>query len=469
MSRSQSSHKIAMQDELNDMEVSTEFDVVTNTSQMLALVFYAMTYSAGLPILMPLSCLTFIVYFSIHKRLLCRFYKRPAKIDDAIIRSVIRFLPYAALIRLAFSCWILSNNTILPATFPKFALNTPGVAGANTASHSNSDTYLAYLAGLRIQVRAAIPDLFPEAQERLLKPNIFPLFLIFVLIIAAKLLIKIWPYLPINWFRVTAAFIYKSYCRKKRKVYVDDSGVAFLALHGYDILKDDHPYRQEMAPFTGDYFKYVCDKDDLHVGGCCGRGGGQGEPPMLSEEEQLVGWIHIDQGKYVVKSKQWLDTTLYQGITRIRGDFKRTYEVVRDGGCISSYSLLHIPAYRMAYVGLMEGANTVKENIKKSRKSKRRAHRDADGRKIHFNDAEQEWTKNLDSIPSPSSRQQRYILTHESDSSEEESGSGDDEDSSEEDSDSDEDDSSEDESGSEEDGESEETATEVSSPSKSKK
>jgi hypothetical protein len=32
-----------MQDELNDMEVSTEFDVVTNTSQMLALVFYAMT------------------------------------------------------------------------------------------------------------------------------------------------------------------------------------------------------------------------------------------------------------------------------------------------------------------------------------------------------------------------------------------------------------------------------------------
>jgi hypothetical protein len=448
--KAQSSHLVVMQDELNEMEVNYEFDVVLNTSQILALIFYVMTFAGGLPILIPLLAIVLLIYFNLHKRLLCRFYRRPAKIDDAIIRTVINFLPYAALIRLSFSCWILSNNSILPDTLPSFSISTPALVGGS--SSISSEAYLAFLMGVKERLQA-YKHVLPLAQQRLLQPNVFPLFLIFIFIILAKVFIRVWPYLPLHWFRVSMAVVYKAFCKKKKKVYVDDHGIAFVEVNGYDLLKEGHPYRQEMAPYTGDYFQYVCDKDDMHSTNllcsrcsqlsCCACCGGPGGEPQLTDAEINAGWVHVDQGKYVVKNKQWRETTMIQGTTRIRGDYKRTYEVVLDGGCINSYSLVHNPTYRLAYLGLMEGATNVNDNKKKDSariKSKRKAH-------IEINDAERDWaspSKDSPTSPTPKSpvgRQVKYLHGKASLSSSDEE-----EDDSDEDSDGDEDDDDDDES-----------------------
>lgn len=129
---SQSSTKILMQDDLNALEVNQDFDIVTNTAQMTTLVFFAMLYASGLPLLIPVACVTFISYFFLYKTLVLRFYKKPPRVGAAIIETVIGIMPYAAILRLLFACWMLGNTAVLPATFPIFSGGAQGVSGSTS-------------------------------------------------------------------------------------------------------------------------------------------------------------------------------------------------------------------------------------------------------------------------------------------------------------------------------------------------
>ena len=87
-----------MQNQLNYLEVGSDFEITEHTAQLLTFVFFAMTFSAGLPLMTPLCCLAFIVFFRVDKMFLCRFYKRPPFYGDGSIRIVIGVLPYAAIL-----------------------------------------------------------------------------------------------------------------------------------------------------------------------------------------------------------------------------------------------------------------------------------------------------------------------------------------------------------------------------------
>ena len=87
-----------MQNQLNYLEVGPEFEVTEHTAQLLTFIFFAMTFSAGLPLLMPLCFLAFVVFFRVDKMLLCRFYRKPPFFGDSSLRIVVNALPYAAII-----------------------------------------------------------------------------------------------------------------------------------------------------------------------------------------------------------------------------------------------------------------------------------------------------------------------------------------------------------------------------------
>ena len=61
-----SSHSIVRQKDLNDLQNGPEFDPTVNTAELLLLTFFSMTFAAGIPIMMPLACVTFVTYFFIH-------------------------------------------------------------------------------------------------------------------------------------------------------------------------------------------------------------------------------------------------------------------------------------------------------------------------------------------------------------------------------------------------------------------
>ncbi len=100
-----------------------------------------------------------------------------------------------------------------------------------------------------------------------------------------------------------------------------------------------------MAPFTGDYFKYLRDKNvtqNALTKMCkCAK-----PEPDLTPLEEDNGWQISDKSHYVVKEKIWKVTGLVGSVTRVRGECKRTYEVIGDHGC-SSYTLDKIPAYKV--------------------------------------------------------------------------------------------------------------------------
>ncbi len=349
-----------MQSELNDMEVGPVFNTCGKTSQMMALIFFGMVYSPGLPILMPISFFAFLLYFNLDKRLLFRYNYRPQKIDDAIIQSVLVLLPYAALLRLAFACWMYSSS-VLPDLFPSLTLSTSMLSAipssSSVGSHSiNSKDYLSFLASY--ETYGGVDSIY-WIQTRVLQPNVFPLFVVFVFIILCKALRRLWKQIPFNLLLSPVYFLARCCCRRKKSlVYSEENGAAREELNGFDLMQQDDDLRQEMAPYTGEYYCYLYDKREMKVscGQCCkpkNRG-------KLPEQEILDGWLTVEQGDYVVKTKIWTHSSVTDGVTRIRGDYKKTFEVVRDNGCFS-YNLEKIPAYTLAIVGMREGASNVAE------------------------------------------------------------------------------------------------------------
>ena len=72
-----SSHSIVRQKDLNDLQNGPEFDPTVNTAELLLLTFFSMTFAAGIPIMMPLACVTFVTYFFVEKMLFLHYYKKP--------------------------------------------------------------------------------------------------------------------------------------------------------------------------------------------------------------------------------------------------------------------------------------------------------------------------------------------------------------------------------------------------------
>jgi hypothetical protein len=321
-----------MQHDLNMLEVGPVFDSTTHTAQLLTLLFFAMTFAPGLPLLMPLCCFAFILYFRIDKFLLCRFYQKPPQLGDAAIRIVIAQLPYAAIIRLAFACWMFGNTTILPeATTAGGTLS----AGSSTAqSHS---------AGFA---------------DRLTRSNTLPLLILMVLIIAGKIVLKFFEYVPVFWvlrcFLIIASEVQNSHQANLNR-RAAEAGKS-VTVHPWELVKTGDIARQQVAPFTGEYLRFIKHKDEIPD--TCMQMCSYAYLTNMEEAELEDGWEIRHQGDFVIKVKVWREVK--RRAKHKRGDIKKTYEVIADHRC-ATYNIEKIPAYVIPMQGLREGTLSMME------------------------------------------------------------------------------------------------------------
>lgn len=326
------SHAIVMQHDLNMLEVGPVFDPTDHTAQLLTLLFFSMTYAPGLPLLTPLCCFAFSLYFRVDKVLLCRWFQKPPQVGDAAIRNVLALLPYAAVVRLAIACWmygnqdVMSTSTNLEGTYDRFL---------ERARHSS--------AGLTY------------AQDRIFRPNVFPLFILLLFLIAVLVIRRLWKELPIYWIFKGLNLLRHFFTQSDIFAGKTDDG----KITAWDLLKLDDPLRMQSAGLTKEYFRFIKHRDEIPD--TCLKMFSYAYLTQMSEMEVEEGWKIEDRGDFVVKVKIWREEHRRSNGTKLRvGTLKRTYEVIADHRC-SSYNIERVPAYYLAMRGLREGASSLME------------------------------------------------------------------------------------------------------------
>lgn len=330
-----------MQDDLNKLMVGDIFDSTDHASQLLTLLFFAMTYAPGLPLLMPLSFVAFVLYFRVDKFLVCRYYRKPLNIGPAVIEKILFYLPFAALLRLGFACWMFSSQEVLPISEEAVLHN----------SHY-SPGYLSF-----IQHQKSVWGTSSAVNKRLFRPNVFPLFFFFLLIVIGFLIAIFWKQLPFHWILKLFYKIFKMFFGKKKKNVYEVKGrrgqITF-----WELKKSGDPERQQTAPYTEDFYRLIKHKD--YIPDTCWEMITYGKGDKLNELEVEEGFKVSTKDDFTVHIKVWQEDRIRK-IDGSRSKFeqlKKTYEVIADHRCFT-YNIEQIGEYYLAIHGLREGINSV--------------------------------------------------------------------------------------------------------------
>ena len=190
------SHYIIRQSELNDIEVSKPYDITINQAQLLALLCFAMTFASGIPIMLLLNYIIFIIYFITEKCMLLYYNSKPLRfIETIIIELTINILLICIILRLCVSCWMFSNIQIFPVTLIENHKTLPS-QGLITYEYINLLIKLKKLFSNNIII------------QRILNPNSFILFCLLIIIISYYIFIYI-----INYY-IKENSLYLLFCTK---------------------------------------------------------------------------------------------------------------------------------------------------------------------------------------------------------------------------------------------------------------
>ena len=354
----QSSYFVATQYDLHKIEFAPYFNPASQSGNMLALLFFAMTFASGLPFMMPLACIAFLVAFAADKLLFCMFYRLPPKDtddDNVVMLKVVSLLPYAAMLRLAFGCWMLSSRGV-------FVIDTAygEIANLNVGGVPFAVVYRAYLTLAQTQIYSLLGSnsgmgfIF----DRVLMPNTFPLFLLLVVIVLLKLLVAVIK----KVFGPIARLIWETcvpLCKRQAAQITADGKIL-----PYEIQQLRDPLRKHTSPFTGDYVQMLrktvdndkpprqplcsCIPWPARIMRNCCPGCKRVVREDVSEIDAEDGWKVEVTDDYVVKTQVWEEMTSLGGITRLQGEKKRTYEVIMGYSC-HTYMFSRMPIYRLMF------------------------------------------------------------------------------------------------------------------------
>ncbi len=355
------SHTIVTQRDLNLLEVGGVFDSTDHSAQLLTLLFFAMMFAPGLPLLMPLCCFAFILYFRVDKLLLCRYYQKPPNVGDAAVRMVVTYLPFAAVIRLGIGCWMLGNRSILKTT----------ISASTKAYYDFLQSSQKYSGG-----NAAI-------NEKIFQTNTFPLFVLLIFILFIILIVFAWKQLPVYWIYKLLYAMFSNASKQAKEVFIskDDNNIVTT----WDLLRLDDPLRQQSSAYTGEFYRLIKHKDEIPD--TCYKMFSYAYLTQLSEVEIEEGYKIQDRGDFVIKIKVWMsfDHKKIDGTRSKHGEHKKTYEVVADHRCFT-YDIEKLPEYQVAIQGLREGTTSMLDYMEQNRLAGKTSNVEA-GRNLLFEKA----------------------------------------------------------------------------------
>ena len=96
-----------------DLYSGPEFQLHLKYAQMLVLVFIALIFGVGMPLLYIFACLQLWTIYILEKGMLYYSYKKPSSYDEVLNNAVLKILQIAPMLQLSFGYWFLSNKQLL--------------------------------------------------------------------------------------------------------------------------------------------------------------------------------------------------------------------------------------------------------------------------------------------------------------------------------------------------------------------
>lgn len=122
--RSGAKTKALTQRQLNEAYEGAEFVLSTRYGEILNIIFVTLTFSAGLPILVPLAALSFAQHYLIDKFEFLRVSKLPPRYSTALAQGAAELMVYACIGHLLFALWANSHYRMDPEPFVSSVLGT---------------------------------------------------------------------------------------------------------------------------------------------------------------------------------------------------------------------------------------------------------------------------------------------------------------------------------------------------------
>ena len=138
------------QDKLTKLFTGPEFRLSVRYAQLTNTIFVCLTFAAGMPILLPIGCASFIVSFYVDKYLFLRFYRIPPHYDSRMGMTMSGLFPYAILLHVGCAAWMYSNKAIFSSAEYVLQQVQDGALSAGGALETATLTYSERLSQLHV-------------------------------------------------------------------------------------------------------------------------------------------------------------------------------------------------------------------------------------------------------------------------------------------------------------------------------
>ena len=162
--------KCITQRQLNRLYMGPKMFLDERYAQAFNVIFVCLAFSSGMPLLLPIAMLSFIVTYWVDTFLFAYVYRTPPRYSADLAKQFTALLPYALLLKLMVGFWMLSNDNIFPPSDAVQAAardsDSSGVAdsevsAANDATLSRAVSFLD-TASLDFGRRASEPNVLPH-------------------------------------------------------------------------------------------------------------------------------------------------------------------------------------------------------------------------------------------------------------------------------------------------------------------
>lgn len=114
------------QRDLDQLYEGAEFDPGSRIPYILTTLFTCLLYSGGMPLMLPIACVTLTLTYWAEKWLILRHYRIPPAYDHSLPTAAVRATPYALALHLTFSIWAYGN----PDLYVSVRSDQPGLGPA---------------------------------------------------------------------------------------------------------------------------------------------------------------------------------------------------------------------------------------------------------------------------------------------------------------------------------------------------
>jgi hypothetical protein len=284
---------------LNSKLVGTSFDLPHRMTFVLIPVVASIIFGTFMPLLYPISILTIVLTFWVDKFLILRYHRRPESMSAAIPIFAVDILIVCVLIRIALSCWIFGIESLF-------------------VSKNKSNDFVASAAG---------------GIDRLTKSTSLPHFILLLVLGGGVTFYEF-------WIMTLGALIniLINLCSQTKASVAGSSSIVEPQNTRNQVFSE--MYSQIVPPM-----KIVSTNQKIRH-------------QLLSLEESQRGWVHVCKSTMFLvpcvdpkckewheKRKMWLMDSTVQGVMRKKGEFLKTWEVIRENN-LFNYHIGYNPHYK---------------------------------------------------------------------------------------------------------------------------